>query len=226
MAMTQTLDPAKAGAFTGRVLGDTAATTSTVLAALGDRLGLFKALAAGGPMTPAELALGTGTNERYVREWLAGMAAAGYLDRGDEADRYELPAEHAPTLADEPGPSFFGGVHQELLGTIMRYEQLLVAFRGGGGVELAQFPEDVQDGIARFTTMWHENLLTQVWLPSIPEAEALLARGADVADIGCGQGKALVKLVQTYPQSRYVGYDALASNIQKARANAAAAGVG
>jgi SAM-dependent methyltransferase len=225
MTTTRTIDEAKAGAFTGRVLGDTAATSTIVLAAIGDRLGLFKDLAAAGPATSEELAARTGTNERYIREWQAAMFAAGYLDYDAETGAYELPPEHAPTLAEEPGPTFFGGVHQELLGTIVRYEQVVDGFRRGGGVALEEFPDDVQTGIARFTTMWHEHLLTQAWLPAVPQAEAMLERGVDVADVGCGQGKALIKLVQTFPQSRYVGYDGLSSNIERARANAAAAGV-
>src|SRR5260370_42618384 len=115
MAMERGIDEVKAGEFTGRVLGDTAATTTTVLAAIGDKLGLFKDLAANGLSDSGELASRTGTNERYVREWLAGMFAAGYLTYDPESRRYELPPEHAPTLVDEPGPAFFGGVHQELL---------------------------------------------------------------------------------------------------------------
>src|ERR1043166_5728430 len=225
MTRTRPIDEAKPGAFTGRVLGDTAATSTIVLAAIGDRLGLFKDLAAAGPATSEELAARTGTNERYIREWLAAMFAAGYLDYDAETGAYELPPEHAPTLAEEPGPAFFGGVPQELLGTTVRCEQVVDGFRRGGGVALEEFPDDVQTGIARFTTMWHEHLLTQAWLPAVPQAEAMLERGVDVADVGCGQGKALIKLVQTFPQSRYVGYDGLSSNIERARANAAAAGV-
>ncbi len=225
MAGNDVIDQAKAGEFTGRVLGDTASTTTTVLAAIGDKLGLFKDLAANGPTTSGELANRTGTNERYVREWLAGMFAAGYLTYDADSGRYELPPEHAPTLVDEPGPAFFGGVHQELLGAIQRYDAIVEAFRQGGGVRLSDFPEDVHTGIARFTAMWHEHLLTQLWLPAVPQAGAMLERGVDVADVGCGQGRALIKLVQAFPQSRYVGYDSLPSSIEKAVANAEAAGV-
>ena len=225
MARESVIDDAKAGEFTGRVLGDTAATTTTVLAAIGDKLGLFKDLAANGPSDSGELASRTGTNERYVREWLAGMFAAGYLTYDPDSRRYELPPEHTPTLVDEPGPAFFGGVHQELLGAIQRYDSIVGAFRQGGGVALSDFPEDVHTGIARFTAMWHEHLLTQQWLPAVPQARAMLERGVDVADVGCGQGRALIKLVQTFPQSRYVGYDSLPSSIEKAETNAEAAGV-
>ncbi|HEU5002011.1 MAG TPA: class I SAM-dependent methyltransferase [Actinomycetota bacterium] len=220
------IDEAKAGAFTGRVLGDTAAAATVVLAAIGDKLGLFKDLARGGPATSAELARRTQTTERYAREWLAGMAAAGYVTYDATDATYSLPPEHVPTLAYESGPAFFGGVHQELLGAIAQYNPLVEAFRHGGGVDLATYPDDLHTGIARFTTMWHEHLLTQVWLPAVPQAQAMLERGVDVADIGCGQGKALINLVQAFPQSRYVGYDNLAVSVEQARAHAEAAGVG
>src|SRR5215831_11310212 len=115
------MDESRAQQFTGRVLTDTAAAATVVMAALGDRLGLFKHLAQGGPATSGELAGRTGLSERYVREWLGGMFAAGYLSYDDAQQRYALPAEHVPTLATEPGPAFFGGVHQELVGAIQRY---------------------------------------------------------------------------------------------------------
>lgn len=220
------VDEAKAAAFTGRVLGDTAAAATIVLAAIGDKLGLFKDLATRGPATSVELARRTQTSERYSREWLAAMTAAGYVTYDAAGGTYALPAEHVPTLATEAGPAFFGGVHQELMGAIAQYRPLVDAFQHGGGVDLPTYPDDLHTGIARFTTMWHEHLLTQVWLPAVPQAQAMLKRGVDVADIGCGQGKALIKLVETFPQSRYVGYDNLASSVERARANAAAAGIG
>src|SRR5260370_38035977 len=115
------MDEVKAGESTGRVRGDTAATTTTVLAAIGDKLGLFKDLAANGPSDSGELASRTGTNERYVREWLAGMFAAGYLTYDPDSRRYELPPEHAPTPVDQPGPAVFGRGPQGPLGASQRY---------------------------------------------------------------------------------------------------------
>lgn len=114
-----------------------------MLAALGDRLSLFKELATGGAATNGELAARTGLSERYLREWLNGMFAAGYLIHDPVQHSYALPAEHAPALATEPGPAFFGGVHQELLGAIQRYHQVATAFRDGGGVAAADLNPDV-----------------------------------------------------------------------------------
>jgi hypothetical protein len=121
------MDENRAAEFTGRVLADTAAATTVVLAALGDRVGLFKSLAEHGAGTSGELAARTSLSERYVREWLAGMFAAGYLTYDDAQASYALPAEHAPTLATEPGAAFFGGVHQELIGAIQRYDDVTQA---------------------------------------------------------------------------------------------------
>src|SRR6476659_10080550 len=137
------MDENRAAEFTGRVLADSAAAATIVLAALGDRTGLFKDMAEHGPATSGELAGRTGLSERYVREWLGGMFAAGYLTYDDAQQRYALPAEHVPTLATEPGPAFFGGVHQELIGAVQRYDQVAEAFRRGGGVRQADLHREV-----------------------------------------------------------------------------------
>jgi 2-polyprenyl-3-methyl-5-hydroxy-6-metoxy-1,4-benzoquinol methylase len=212
-------------AFTGRVLGDTAAVATVVLAALGDRLGLFASLAAEGPATSDELAARTGTDERYVREWAAGLVAAAYLERDPVTGRIVLPAAHIPTLAQEAGPTFFGGVHQELVGGIQRYHGVADAFRSGGGVALEDLHEDVWLGTERFTAGWHRNLLAQQWLPLMPDVEAKLRAGGRVADVGCGAGRGAVALAQAFPGCTVVGYDAHAPVVERARALAAEAGV-
>jgi SAM-dependent methyltransferase len=219
------LDQAKMEAFVHKVLGDTSATLTTILAVLGDRLGLFKDLAAHGPATSDALASRLGLNERYTREWLGGMASAGYLEYDPATHRFTLPPEHAPALAQEGGPVFFGGVYQELPALTGILDQLTVAFRAGGGVPQAAYSDQMWDGLERFTNLWFENLLTQQWLPAMPDVQAKLERGAQVADVGCGRGRALVKLAQTFPTSRYIGYDVFGPTIARATANARAAGV-
>jgi len=202
------MDENRAAEFTGRVLADSAAAATIVLAALGDRTGLFKDMAEHGPATSGELASRTGLAERYVREWLGGMFAAGYLDYDDAQQRYALPAEHVPTLATEPGPAFFGGVHQELIGAIQRYDQVAEAFRRGGGVRHADLHPDVWAGTSRFTAQWHQNMLVQQWLPLVPDTTAKLSAGARVADVGCGTGQALIALARAFPSVTGTGYDA------------------
>ncbi|MTD54561.1 class I SAM-dependent methyltransferase [Amycolatopsis pithecellobii] len=220
------MDEQRATEFTGRVLTDTAAAATTVLAAFGDRLGLFKDLAAQGPATSAQLARRTGLNERYVREWLSGMYAAGYLTYADADQRYPLPAEHAPALATEPGPAFFGGVHQELLGALQRYDDVLGSFHTGGGVHAEHLHPDVAAGTGRFTAQWHRNLLVQDWLPRVPGTLAKLRDGARIADIGCGAGLALITLAGAFPTASCAGYDVSPAAIETARTNAEEAGVG
>jgi 2-polyprenyl-3-methyl-5-hydroxy-6-metoxy-1,4-benzoquinol methylase len=219
------VDQEKAQAFLGQVFGDLTGLTNTALASIGDRLGLFKDLAAHGPATSSELAARTGTNERYVREWLGGMASAGYVAYNTENGRFALPAEHVPTLADEGGPSFLAGVQQEMLGTLVTLGRVMKAFRHGGGVAPTDFASDTWEGIERFTNGWFNNLLVQHWLPLMPDVEAKLTQGAEVADVGCGHGRALIKLAQAFPHSRFTGYDVVPQEIERARANAAEAGV-
>jgi len=225
MTKQQTIDQAKADAFVGKVLADTAALAVTTLASIGDRLGLFKNLAEQGPATSEELAERGHINERYAREWLSAMASAGYLEYDPASRRFTLPPEHVPVLAQEGGPVFFGGVQEEIVGLAGPVNQLMQAFRSGGGVPMEAYDPSAWEGIARFTSSWFENLLVPVWLPAMPDVLAKLERGAQVADVGCGHGKALIKLAQTYPQSRYVGYDNFGPFIQQAKANAEAAGV-
>jgi SAM-dependent methyltransferase len=219
------LNQAKMEAFVHKVLGDTSATLTTILAVLGDRLGLFKDLAAHGPATSDELASRMGMNERYAREWLGGMASAGYLEYEPATRRFTLPPEYAPALAQEGGPVFFGGIYQELPAVTGVLDQLTVAFRAGGGVPQSAYSDQLWDGLERFSRIWFENLLTPQWLPAMPDVQAKLERGAQVADVGCGRGRALIKLAQTFPNSRYMGYDVFGPTIERAMANARAAGV-
>ncbi len=225
MTAEAAIDQARLEAFVGKALGDTSGLMTTVLAAIGDRLGLFKELAAHGPATSAELAGRAGVNERYAREWLGGMASAGYLDYESANGRFTLPPEHAPVLAQEAGPVFFGGVHQEILGTLPVIPRVIEAFRRGGGAPQSAYADDFYEGLERFTAGWFENLLLPVWLPAVPAALAKLERGCRVADVGCGRGRALIALAQAYPASRYTGYDLHGPTVAQATANATAAGV-
>lgn len=226
MATTQTaIDQAKTEAFAGRVLGDTSTCMATLLAALGDRLGLFKELTAHGPATSVELAARAGVNERYAREWMGGMAAAGYLEYDPTSHQFTLPPEHAQTLSQEGGPFFVGGPYQMLLAEIGQIDRVAEAFRSGDGVPQSAYDESLWEGQERFSAGWVENLLTQVWVPALPEVQAKLERGAAVADVGCGRGRALIKLAQAYPNAYYVGYDSFEPAIAHASEHARATGV-
>ena len=225
MADPAILDEAKRDAFLAKVVGDTSGWGSTVMAALGDRLGLFKDLAACGPATSVQLAARLQLNERYVREWLSGMTAAGYLEYEATGGSFRLPPEHIPVLAQENGLAFFGGAHQFLVGLADVFDQVEGAFRAGGGVTYESYGSDVWDGMERFIGRLHENLLVQQWLPAAPDVQTLLERGVQVADVGCGRGRAVLRLAQAFPNSRFIGYDLFAPSVERVTANAAAAGL-
>ena len=224
-ATPRQFDQARADAFVGKVLGDTVGLATTAMASIGDRLGFFKDLATNGPSTSAELAARTNTQERYVREWLAALGNAGYLEYDPLTVRYTLPPEHAPVLAQEAGPVFFGGVHEEFVGLLGPFEQLLGHIRSGGGLGLDDYPDTMYEGIDRFTSGWFENLLIPVWLPLVPDVTTKLQNGARVADVGCGRGRALIKLAQAFPESRFVGYEIHGPNVDRAIEQVRAAGL-
>jgi 2-polyprenyl-3-methyl-5-hydroxy-6-metoxy-1,4-benzoquinol methylase len=225
VAPDSAIDQAQTLAFADRALRDVSAFMVTTLSALGDRLGLFKELAEHGPATSGELATRTGIDERYAREWLGGMTAAGYLTHDVATGRFTLPREHAPILAQEGGPFFMGGGYALLLAEIGQLDRIEDAFRSGRGVPLASYGKRLQQAQERYSTGWVENALTQVWIPAMPAVRSKLERGAAVADVGCGGGLALIKLAQAFPNSYYVGYDAFEPAIVRATENARRAGV-
>lgn len=221
----EAIDGTKMFGFLNRVLDDMSAAVVSIACMLGDRLGLFKALAAGGPATSAELAERAGVDERYTREWLSTLATAGYVEYDPAGERFTLPPEHAIPLAFEGGPMFMGGAYQLLAGLSGPLDELTRAFREGGGVREDAYPPDLRDGMERMSSAWFEHLLPTQWLGATPEVRAKLERGAAVADVGCGAGRALISLARHFPASSYVGYDVYPPALAKARATAEAAGV-
>jgi SAM-dependent methyltransferase len=212
-----------AGQFAMKVAGDAGSLAAIALAALGDRLGLFAVLRAAGPLDAAGLAARAGVKERYAREWLLAMGSARYLER-DEAGRYTLSPERAAVLADD-GPLSLCGTMHLLIGMLDALGPLERAFREGGGVPPAAYPESTWDGMERDMGGIYAAYLAREWVPAMPEVRALLERGAEVADVGCGRGRALIELARAFPRSRYVGFDSFAPNVEAGRRNAQAAGV-
>ena len=225
MSTQPAIDEAKQKAFVRKTLGDMSSTAAAIMAIIGDRLGLFKALGDGSPTDSQELAARAGVNERYAREWLGGMASAGYLEYESGSKRFSLPPEHAQVLAQEGGPHFVGGVYQVLLGMLGPLDQLLQAFQNGGGVHQSAYDDNLWDGLERFTGGWFENLLLPEWIPAMPDVRSKLEAGASVADVGCGRGRAMIKLAQEFPKSSFMGFDVFPPTIKLATANAQAAGV-
>lgn len=212
--------------FMEKVFGDYAGASAFFMAAIGDRLGLFKDLAAKGTATSPELSSRTGLQERYLREWLGGMAAAGYLTYEADTGRYSLPPEHAPVLAEEAGRFFLGCAFFDYSTNYGEtFHRLVGAFRDGGGIPQDLFGEEVAESIDRFTAPWFEHLLVPEWLPAMPDVLAKLQAGATVADIGCGRGRAVVKLAQAFPTCSVVGYDGYEPAVVAAQNRAVEAGV-
>ncbi|HET6529554.1 MAG TPA: class I SAM-dependent methyltransferase [Actinoplanes sp.] len=217
-------DEAAVGAFAQRVLADGTASVSFLMAALGDRLGLFRGLA-GGPATPAELAREAGIAERYAREWLAAMAAAGYLAYDDPTGSFALPAAHVPVLAADDTPASLGSILQWTLGVLPALDAVATAFRTGQGVPPEAYGADLRAGIERLSAPAFVNALVPVWLAHLPEVRRALTAGADVADVGCGAGRALIELARAFPRSTFTGFDPDPQQVERARANAKRAGV-
>jgi SAM-dependent methyltransferase len=198
---------------------------TVALCHVGDKLGLFKDLAENGPATPEELAERTDINERYAAEWLRGLAAPGYLGHDAGSGRYELSPEHALVLAAEGSPAFLGGGYQMFAGMLQPLDHIVRAFKEGGGAGQDEYGDDFWAGMERFTNGWFENFLLEEWISSMPDVKAKLEAGCDYADVGCGSGRALIKLAEAFPESRFTGYDIFDTQVQRARANAEQAGL-
>jgi SAM-dependent methyltransferase len=221
--MTTAIDHNATEEFAGRVVGDVAGTMTSVLCALGDKLGLFAALDEVGPAGSAELADRAGLDERYVLEWARGLTAAGYLELDD--GRFVLPPAHAEVLAREGGLMFLGGGYQEMAGMFQVMGRVAEAFRAGGGVPQAAYPDDAYVGMARFTQAWFDHRLLGDWLPLMPELRERLERGASWADVGCGAGRAVIRLAKEFPNSTFAGFDAFPAQVERARRAAEESGV-
>ena len=226
MVTGQHLDEAKVKEFADKAFGDLSGMWTVALCYVGDRLGLFRDLHENGPATASELAGRAGIDERYAAEWLRGLTAAGYLGHDDPTGRYELPHEHAQVLAVEGGPVFLGGGYQGFAAILEPLESIVRAFRTGGGARQDEYGAAWWSSMERFTNGWFENLLLPVWLPAMPDVERRLRAGCDYADVGCGSGRALVKLAPEFPRSRFVGYDVFPAQVERARTRLQAAGLG
>ncbi|SHM72423.1 class I SAM-dependent methyltransferase [Cryptosporangium aurantiacum] len=211
--------------FVHAAVGDMAATISGLLLHIGDRLGLYQAMAGAGPLTADALAARTGTAPRYVREWLSNQAAGGYVRYRAEDDTFELPAEHAAVLADEDSPVFLGGAFEVIASCFSDHDRLVDACRTGAGVGWEQHDERLFSGVHRlFRPGYAANLTTQ-WIPALDGVDEKLRAGASVADVGCGLGAATLIMADAYPHSTFVGYDYHEESMEAARKSAADAGL-
>ena len=211
--------------FLGKVVGDFGASLGSSLAYLGQKLGLYKALAELGSATPAELAQKTDTKERYIKEWLINQAAGGYVDYDQTKGTYSLAPEQAVALTDESSPFYVGGGFFVIKAMTQAVERIEDHFRNGGGMLWGEHHPDLFIGTARFFRPGYAAYLTSSWIPSLSGMEEKLKAGARVADVGCGHGISTIIMAQQYPYSKFWAFDTHERSIESAIENAKEAGV-
>jgi SAM-dependent methyltransferase len=222
---TSPIDQARLEAFVGRAVTDMGAAISGLLLHIGDRLGLYKAMAGAGPVTAAALAARTGTAERYVREWLGNQAAGGYVTYDPADGTFELPAEQAMVVADEDSPVFLAGAFEVIASCYSDHGLFTDAFRTGAGVGWRQHDDRLFSGVLRFFRPGYAASLVSRWLPALDGVVDKLQAGASVADVGCGPGASAIIMAQAFGRSTFLGVDNHEISIIAAREAAAEAGV-
>ena len=225
MAATPTIDEAKLEAFMGQFVQDMGAAATAPLVVIGDKLGLYKAMADGEPVSPAELAERTDCRERYLREWLCQQAASGYVEYDAGDGRFRLPPEQALALAHDDSPAFIPGAFQLVAAIVKDEPHITERFRSGEGFGWHEHDHDLFEGTERFFRPGYLANLTESWLPSLEGVVEKLEAGARVADIGCGHGASTILMAQAYPASTFVGTDYHEASVEAARRAAERAGV-
>ena len=196
------IDGAKLEAFMGQAVTDMGAIISAPLMLIGEKLGLYKAMAHAGPLTSQEVAERSGAAERYVREWLGNQAAGGYVTYDPESDRYTLPNEQALALADEDSPYYILGIYDSIASLYADEDQILEAFRSGNGMGWHEHDHRLFRGTERFFRPGYRASLVAEWIPALDGVQEKLERGAKVADVGCGHGASTIIMAEAFPNSR------------------------
>lgn len=218
------IDTDKLNAFIGQFVTDLGAAVHTGMVVIGEKLGLYKALATGA-MSSAELAARTQTDERYLREWLASQAAGGYITYDKSTNKFSLSEEQAFTLAFEDSPAYLPGAFELALGSLAAVPQIADAFRTGAGMGWDEHVDGVFHGCEKFFRPGYAANLVNSWIPSLQDVKAKLEAGARVADVGCGKGASTLLMAKAFPKSRFFGFDYHAKSIEGARESARREGV-
>ena len=218
------LDMDKLNAFVGQFVNDLGAAGHAGMVVIGEKLGLYKALASG-PMTSAELAAKTKTDERYLREWLSSQAAGGYVTYDEKTDKFSLSPEQEFTLANEDGPAYLPGAFELALGSLAAVPRIAESFRTGAGMGWGEHDAGVIHGCEKFFRSGYVGNLVSSWLPALEGMKEKLEKGASVADVGCGKGASTILMAQAFPNSTFIGFDYHDGSIEGARASAAKQGL-
>jgi len=223
-AAAPAIDMNKLNAFIGQFVADLGASVHTGMVVIGEKLGLYKALA-DGPLTAAELAARTSTDERYLREWLASQAAGGYITYHADNNTFSLTQEQAFTLADEDSPAYLPGAFELALGSLAAVPRIAESFRSGAGMGWHEHADGVYHGCEKFFRPGYAANLVTTWIPALHGVQEKLQAGARVADVGCGKGASTLLMAKAFPNSKFFGFDYHDKSIEAARESARHAGV-
>src|SRR5580658_4574918 len=199
------LDVDKLNAFVGQFVNDLGAAGHAGMVVIGERLGLYKALAER-PMTSAELAAKTKTDERYLREWLASQAAGGYITYDAHTDKFSLNEEQTFTMANEDSPAYLPGAFELALGSLAAVPRIADSFRSGAGMGWGEHHDGVYHGCEKFFRPGYAANLVASWIPSLTGVQQKLEAGAKVADVGCGKGSSTILMAKAFPKSKFFGF--------------------
>jgi len=223
-ASVPALDMNKLNEFIGQFVNDLGAAVHTGMVVIGEKLGLYKALATG-PMRSTELAARTQTDERYLREWLASQAAGGYITYDKQTQQFSLSEEQAFALANEDSPAYLPGAFELALGSLAAVPRIAESFRSGAGMGWHEHADGVFHGCEKFFRPGYAANLVSSWIPALSDVKKKLEAGARVADVGCGKGASTLLMAKAFPKSQFFGFDYHDKSIASARESARRAGV-
>jgi SAM-dependent methyltransferase len=215
-AQAPALDMNKLNTFIGQFVTDLGASVHAGMVVIGEKLGLYKALAQG-PVTSDELARKTGTDQRYVREWLASQAAGGYVTYDSSKDLFSLTEEQSFTLAQEDSPAYLPGAFELAIGSLAAVPRITESFRSGSGMGWHEHDDGVFHGCEKFFRPGYAANLVSSWIPALDDVPSKLEAGARVADVGCGKGASTILMAKAFPKSQFFGFDYHDKSIDGAR---------
>ncbi len=224
-AVSREINEDRMNAFLGKVVSDFGASLSSILSYIGVKLGLYDALAESDGLTPSELARKTGTEERYIREWLINQASGEYVHYDPKTGKYSMLPEQSVALTDETSPFYVGGGFYVIKAMLNAQPRIFDAFKNGGGMYWGEHDPDLFIGTEKFFRPGYTAHLVNSWIPSLSGAKDKLKAGAIAADIGCGHGASTMIMADAFPASKFFGFDNHERSIQNAAARSEAAGL-